>query len=823
MVLVQENETATLPGRIAVLKDRLYSRHYQTDIERAKFYTRVYKRTESQPPCMRAALGLEETLRNMTIRIEDKERIIGSKSAKEWGGPMYLEASGRSVWSIMALLFYGKDKPVKDVFPNGALGVSAEFLKDAGKITAEEFKELTTEILPYWKKNSTGVHKIARWEKEGIVHSFKRNSSVGEGLRGSPDGDAAEAASDTITGTSDSHGHVTVGIKKVLDMGFKGISRQAAEQLAKLQPGDKNYARRKDFLESVQVSANAACIFAERYAKLAEELAQKATGDRKAELLEIADRCRRVPAEPPRNFFEAVQAIWLTQAMVLIAYGDGSITCPGRVDQFLYPFYLKDLKAGRITRDLALEIIEEYYLKLATNIYFGPENVTIGGVDKNGKDATNEVSYLFLKAHRDLKGLRNGLAVRLNKNTPRDFLLKACEVHKITAGLAFYNDDVVIRDLIGDGYSIADARDYSIVGCAEPTGTGNNNGNTASNALLPVGVLETALYEGCRAASGWQRIGLATPPASQFKTFEDVKKAFADQLEYFVSNCVRRADVRDEVVAEVRPVPLLSATIEGCVESGEDVTRGGARYNHGSIGGQALGTLADSLTAIKWAVFDKKFITMEELVKHLRNNFKGAEDVRQKLLHAPKYGNDNPYADETAAWVADLYSQTVTSKKFWVGGRYRTCMISSLSQTAEGAGCGATPDGRLAGAAVSNGLSVSNGRDVSGMTAALRSAASVSGAPFSDGSAFNIVFNPSIIASEEGLNKFASMIEGYFTLGGRMVQFNPMSRETLLDAQAHPENYSDLNVKVSGFSMRFIDLPKGIQDDIIARTEYTEM
>ncbi len=300
MVLLQQNKTDVLPQRIALLKERLYSRHYQTDIERAKYYTRVYKRTENQPPCMRAALGLEETLRNMTIRIEDGERLIGSKSAKEWGGPMYLEASGRSVWSIMAILFYGKDKAVKDVFPNGALGVSAEFLKDAGKITEEEFRELTQEILPYWKENNTGVHKIARWEKVGIVPSLKRNMSMGEGLRtGNPDGSSSEVASDTITGTADSHGHVSVGIKKVLDMGFKGIARQAAEQLSKLSSNEKNFERRKDFLESVQVSAKAACIFAERYARLAEGLAEKATGERKADLLEIADRCHRVPAEPP--------------------------------------------------------------------------------------------------------------------------------------------------------------------------------------------------------------------------------------------------------------------------------------------------------------------------------------------------------------------------------------------------------------------------------------------------------------------------------------------------------------------------------------------
>jgi formate C-acetyltransferase len=314
---------------------------------------------------------------------------------------------------------------------------------------------------------------------------------------------------------------------------------------------------------------------------------------------------------------------------------------------------------------------------------------------------------------------------------------------------------------------------------------------------------------------------MATPPTSEFKTFEEVKQAYADQLAFVIDGLVKRADSRDKLLTETYPIPLLSATIEGCVESGKDITSGGARYNHGSIGAQGLATVANSLAAIKWAVFGKELLTMEELIEHVRNNFEGAEDIRRELLAAPKYGNDDPYADEIATWVADVVSQTVTDQKFWAGGRYRTCMISSLTQTLEGAGCGATPDGRLAGAAVANGLSPTNGTDVNGMTAALRSAASVSGASLSDGSAFNLLLNPSAIKSDEQLDKFASIIEAYFALGGRQVQFNPMSKDVLLDAQDHPENYPELVVKVSGFSERFIDIPKELQDDIIARTEHT--
>jgi len=804
-------------ARIGILKNRVMSTPYETDVERARYYTRAYQRTEGQPPCLRAARGLEETLRHMTIRIEDGERIIGSKSAKKWGGPAYIEASAEHPFFSLATKFYKRGKAIKDVFPNGLIGVSAEFMENMADISEEEYRELTEEIMPYWRDKSISYQRALRWKEQGLE---PRPIRPGQGVIATPFGTLSSALPDTIMIVTNGQGHVTVGIKKVLDIGFNGIARQAAERLAHLREGEENYSRRKDFLESVQITAAAACEFAERYASLAEAMAQQATAERKIELLQIADRCRRVPADPPRNLMEALQAVWLTQAMVLISYGDASITCPGRVDQYVYPYYESDRQSGRITREQALEAIEEYYTKLATNIYFGPNNVTIGGVDASGQDATNDISYLFLEANQNLKGLRNGLAVRISSKTPHEFLVRACEGHRITAGVTFYNDEVVIENLIGDGYSQEDARDYSIVGCAEPTGSGNNNGYTGGNGLLPVTILEAALNEGRRWVAGWAPMGAPTGPASSFETFDDVKKAYAAQMAYAVDLIVKRARLKDELIAEHFPLPLLSSTIEGCLESGEDITRGGARYNHGCVNGQGLATIANSLAAIKWAVFDKKLLTMEELVRHTRNNFEGAEDVRQWLLNAPKFGNDDPYVDEIAVWVADLYNREVQSHPFWLGGRHRPCLISALSQDMEGSICGATPDGRLAGTPVSNGMSPSNGTDRNGLTAALRSAAKVSAVPISSGTSFNVTLNPANVRTDEGLEKLVAAIEAYFALGGRQVQFNPLSRATLLDAQAHPENYPELNVKVSGFSMRFIDIPKSLQDDIIARTEY---
>ena len=573
----------------------------------------------------------------------------------------------------------------------------------------------------------------------------------------------------------------------------------------------------------MQVAADAVCEHAERYARLAEELAEKSDGGRRGELLEIADRCRRVPAEPPTSFKDAVQAIWMTQVVTAVSYGEDAIFAPGRVDQYLYPYYREDIEAGRITREEALEALDEYFIKISTFTGFGPNNITIGGMDRRGEDATNEISFLMLESYNRLKGLRNGLAVRISAKSPREFLVRASETHRNTAGIAFYNDSVVIRDLMQDGYALEDARDYAVVGCVELTSTGNNNGYTSGSIAHFVLALEMALNEGCALSSKWERIGVKTPPAAAFKTFEDVKQAFAEQLANSIDVMVKLTEAKDQVFAESFPTPLLSSTIEGCVESGRDNTRGGARYNHASVSCQGLGTVTNSLVAIRWAVFEEKMVTMEELVGHLRNNFEGAEGLRQQLLRkAPKYGNDDPKADEIAAWVAGVLDKEARKHRRGIdGGTYRALLISAFSsQVAEGRMLGATPDGRLQGQAVSNGISPANGTELNGMTAALHSGVAASGAHLSSGTAFNMTLNPMTIRTDEGAEKLASLVEGYFALGGRQVQFNPMGRDTLKDAQEHPENYPDLMVKVSGYSFRFIDLSRALQNDIIARTEF---
>lgn len=801
-MIATTKEEVAYSERISRLREKLLASRFEADIERARYYTAAYKSTEGWPPCMRAAKGLEETLRRMSIKIDDDDRLVGAKSIKTVAAPIGIERSSVSRTVFIGIPFHGKK--VDDIrFLDNVEAVGPEWVKALMEMPEEEVRELRDEILPYWRGKDAHSLMVARWKEEGLVSESDPIPHV--------------------AAVGDMQGHVTVGIKKVLDMGFKGIAGQAAERLAALKEGDADYEQRKDFLESVQVAAAAVCEHAERYARLAEEMAQRADDRRKAELIEIADRCRRVPAGPPTSFKDAAQAIWMTQVVTAISYGEDAIFAPGRVDQYLYPYYRKDIDAGRITREEALEALDEYFIKLSTFTGFGPNNVTIGGVNRDGADATNEISYLMLECLIRLKGLRYGLAVRISEGTPREFLVKACEAHRRTAGIAFYNDAVVIEDLMQDGYALEDARDYAVVGCVELTSTGNNNGYTSGSiAHFPL-TLEMALNEGRAFRGKWERIGAGTPHPREFKSFEDVKQAFAEQVANSVDVMVKLTEAKDRVFAESFPTPLLSSTIEGCVESGRDVTRGGARYNHASVSSQGLGTVANSLAAVRWAVFEEKIVTMEELVNHLRNNFEGAEDLRQKLLRkAPKYGNDDPKVDEIAAWAAGVLDKGSRKHKRGIdGGTYRALLISAFSsQVTEGRQLGATPDGRLQGEPVSNGLSPANGTELRGMTAALRSGAAASGARLSSGTAFNMTLNPMTLRTDEGVEKLASLIEGYFALGGRQVQFNPMGRETLKDAQEHPENYPDLMVKVSGYSFRFIDLSRSLQNDIIARTEF---
>ncbi len=800
--------------RVGKIRDRMLSLPRELDIERARCYTRIYKQMENAPPCMKNVKALEEFLRSLPIKIYEDELLVGVKSSKIRADPMEIERGMRA--SLFGFIFDESiDKKIRDYFK-----ANFSFYNRYAPLPEEEIEELKNDIIPFWKDRTVESLKIEYWKKAGLFVESKNSKAIPNPFGGSMTGTDVFAFA---TG----QGHVIPGYRRVLKIGFEGIEKMAAEGIANLKETDEDYDQRKDFYESVQVAARAVREYSNRYATLAIEMAENASETRKAELLEIAERARRVPALPPRTFMEALQSIWMTNVVMEMSYGEGNIFSQGRVDQYLYPYYAADLAEGRITYKEALEAIEEYLVKLSSVVIAGQNNITIGGLDKSGYDATNEISYLFLEAIANVKSLLNTLSIRISSKTPRSFLKRVCETFRYTAGMGIHNDEILVPQLQDTGYSLEDARDYSIVGCVEPTGTGNDFSYTAGNGIWFSIVFNMALNEGRTLLSGTQTVGAKTPPPSSFTSFEDVKKAFVDQLSNAIDLAVEKAELKDKAYADYMPSPLLSSTIEGCLESGMDATRNGARYNNRPMGAQGLATVTNSLAAIRWAVFEEKIVTMEELVKHMNKNFKGAEVLREKLRNkAPKYGNGDEKTDELAKWVATtLCDITRKHKSKSSGGIYHPCLVSAAgTQVTEGKMLGATADGRLYGEPVANGISPANGTEKNGVTMALRSVAYATAEPhLTNGVAMNIRLNPSLLQTDEGLDHLTSIVKAYLESGGRELQINPISSEVLKDAQVHPENYPDLSVKVTGYSARFVEITKELQDDIIARTVFGEL
>ncbi|MFW9969033.1 MAG: pyruvate formate lyase family protein [Candidatus Odinarchaeota archaeon] len=814
-MVVQDLKLTPLQGipseRVRKVRDRMLSMPRELDIERARCYTRIYKQMEDAPPCMKNVKALEEFLRCLPIRIEEDELLVGVKSSKVRADPLEIERGMRA--RLFGFIYNDSiDKKIRDNF-------SANFslINRYVPLTEQEVDELKNEILPFWKGRTVEDRKLEYWKKAGLYEEPKGFATFPFG--GSTSGTDMFAA-------ASGQGHVIPGYRRVLKMGFRGIEKIAEEGLAKLKKTDENYDKRKDFYESVIIAAKAVCDYSNRYAALAMEIAENALETRKAELLEIVERTKRVPALPPRTFMEALQSIWMTNVVMEMSYGEGNIFSQGRVDQYLYPYYAADLAEGRITYEEALEAIEEYLVKLASVVIAGQNNITIGGLDKDGNDATNDVSYMFLEAIANVKSLLNTLSIRISPKTPRDFIKRTIEAFKYTAGMGIHNDEVLVPQLYNTGYALGDARDYSLVGCVEPHGTGNDFSYTAGNVVQISILLNMALNEGRTLLSGNKNVGAKTPPASTFKSFEDVKKAFVDQLTFAIDLTVKKAELKDKAFADYLPSPLLSSTIEGCLESGMDATRNGAKYNNNPMGSQGLATVTNSLAAIRWAVFEEKLVTMEELVRHMNRNFKDAEELREKLRNkSPKYGNGDETTDELAKWVATTLCEITRKYKARGGnGIYHNCLVSSGTQVIEGRLLGATADGRLSGEPVANGISPANGTENNGLTMALRSVAFATAEPhLTNGATMNIRINPSLIQTDEGIDQFTSILEAYLELGGRELQINPISSAILKDAQAHPENYPDLSVKVTGYSARFIEITKELQDDIIARTVFNEI
>ena len=833
------SESIPKTERIQRLIDHLYEKMPEIESARAVLITESYQATENEPMVLRRAKAFAHILENLPIIIREEELIVGSTTIAPRGCQTYpefsfewLEAEFDTVATRSADPFY----------------------------ISEQAKEDLRRVHKYWKGKTTSELATAYMAPEtlrAMEHNiFTPGNYFYNGV-----------------------GHVTVQYEKVLAIGYEGIMAEVEAELAKCNVGDGDYAKRSSFLEAVLISCKAAITYANRYAELARKEADACRdGRRKAELLKIADNCLRVPAKGATNFYEACQSFWFVQQLLQIESSGHSIS-PGRFDQYMYPYYKKDLDAEILTREFAQELMDCIWVKLndlnkcrdaaSAEGFAGYslfQNLIAGGQNKEGIDVTNDLSFMCIEASMHTQLPAPSLSVRVWNGSPHDFLIKAAELTRTGVGLpAYYNDEVIIPSLVSRGLTLEDAREYNIIGCVEPQKAGKTEGWHDAAFFNMCRPLELVFSNGMDKG---ERISIRTGDVEKMSTFDEFYDAYKEQMKYNISLMVNADNAIDVAHAERCPLPYLSCMVDDCIKRGKTVQEGGAVYNFTGPQGFGVANMADALYVVKTLVYEEKKISMAELKELLTLNYgKGLDavsladlateiasgmkasgkqvgeqeiaailkqvkelsespDVKargERLLsmieEVPKFGNDIPEVDAFARDVAYTYTRPLETFKNPRGGMYQAGLYPVSANVPLGAQTGATPDGRLAHKPVADGVSPSAGKDVNGPTAAANSVSRLDHYIASNGTLFNQKFHPSALSGRTGLENFVALIRSYFDQKGSHMQFNVVSRETLLDAQKHPENYKHLVVRVAGYSALFTTLSRSLQDDIINRTE----
>jgi len=780
-----------LSPRVQKLLDNYYAARPEVFAERAVLATEAYAQTEGLPIAIRRARMMWHILGGITVLIRDGELIVGCKTAAILGSPLYPEVA--SDW-------------VEEELDTIALREEAPFyLSDGTKET------LRAEVFDYWRGKQVYNRimevlpsEIQQATDEGLFFHYYLNRTIG---------------------------HITVDYERVLKKGFLGLKAEVEDELKRIDYEKRGCLKKIHLLQAMSLCCDAAIRFAERYADEAERLATAESDPvRRAELEQIAEICRWVPAHPARTFREALQSFWFVHLILNLETNSYAIG-PGRFDQYMYPYYRADIDAGRLTREQAGELLACLWIKFneltvvkeggtakASTTYNDFQNLNLGGQTIEGQDATNELSYLCVDVIGQLKLPQPQIAALISEKTPDQFLMKACEVISLGFGLpAVFNDDEKVQALLHKGKTLEDARLGGINGCVELVAPGKDNMASSGYLSMPK-CLELALNNGINPLTGTQ-LGPRTGDPCDFTSFGQLMGAFRQQLAHAIELKTVYDGIARQAYAEFCPVPFTSLLISDCLEKGRDYHDGGARYNLPLICGVGTGTMADSLAAIKKLVCDEEKMSLEELVTALRADFAGYERLRQMLLNrAPKWGNGDGYVDTLAHDVVEMFCDELEKHCNAEGVPYAANMIPTTTHIWFGSLNGATPDGRLAETPLSEGISPVQGMDTNGPTAVLRSMARLDHARCC-GTLLNMKFHPSALSGEEGLHKFAHLIRTYFKLGGHHTQFNVVSAETLRAAQEHPEEHRNVIVRVAGYSDYFVRLSRDLQDEIISRTE----
>jgi trans-4-hydroxy-L-proline dehydratase len=780
--------------RVARLRQQSLDTKPWLSIERAALLTEFYRQAEADSTPVLRAKAFAYLMERKAIYIGDGELIVGERGPAPKGTPTFPELCCHSVEDFEILNTREKisyavgDEAVRvqrdDVIPQWA----GRSMRD------RMFREMT----PAWKDAYAA----------GIFTEFMEQRSPG---------------------------HTVLG-DVIYRKGLLDLQADVETALSALDffADPTAYDRQQELL-AMSISIDAAIRFAERHAEKAEQLAEaEADPRRKAELLRIAEVCHHVPAHKPRNFWEALQAYWFTHLSVVTEQNTWDSFCPGRFDQHLFPFYKAQVESGTMTRAQAQELLECLWVKFnsqpappkvgvtaaESGTYTDFANINNGGLTPEGADAVNDVTYLILDVIDEMRLLQPSSNLQLSKKNPDRFLRRGLEIVRKGWGQpSIFNADVVVEELLRQGKSIEDARCGGISGCVETGAFGKEAYILTGYFNLPK-VLEIALNNGLDPRTG-KRIGIETGDPRGFTSYEQVFEAYRRQLHHFVDIKVRGNNVIERLYAEHMPAPFLSTLVDDCIAKGRDYNAGGPRYNTTYIMGVAPGTCTDSLSAIKHHVFEEKDLSMGELLDALAANFAGHEKTRLLLWNrTPKYGNDDARADAILKQVFDAFYEEINGRPNTKGGVYRVNWLSTTCHVYFGSVTGATPDGRKAYEAHSDGISPAQGADRHGPTAVIQSAARMDHAR-TGGTLLNQKFTPKVVEGDEGLDHLLHLVRSYFKLDGHHIQFNVVTAETLRKAQAHPEQYRDLIVRVAGYSDYFCDLTPALQEEIIARTEQT--
>jgi len=781
--------------RIKRLREQSVNLRPYLSLERATLLTQFYKQGQSERvsvPVARA-LALKYILENKEICINPGELIVGERGPGPRAAPTYPEICTHTLNDFEIL--------------NSREKISF-------KITEQDRKVQEETIIPFWSGRSIRDRIFEEvdpeWKaayKAGVFTEFQEQRAPGH----------------------------TVLDNKIFRKGFMDLGNDIVESINKLDFfSDPDALDKREQLKAMAIAAEAIIAYAKRHAERLRRLAKEETGPiRKTELDQMAGICERVPAHAPQTFWEALQHYWFVHVGVITELNTWDSFNPGRLDQHLLPFYRRDLENGALTEEQARELLQAFWIKFnnqpappkvgvtaqESNTYTDFCLINLAGVKETGEDAANELTYLILDVIDEMRLLQPSSMVQISKKSPDRLLTRALKIIKTGYGQpSLFNAEAIVQELVRQGKSLADARNGGASGCVE-TGAFGKESYILTGYFNLVKVLEITLHNGIDPRTG-ERIGLQTGSPEKFTTFDEMLDAYKNQLKYFVDVKIKGNRVIERLWAEYLPAPFLSILIDDCIQKGRDYNDGGARYDTSYIQGVGLGTITDSLTAIKYHVYDKKHFTLSELLRAMKSDFVGAESLRKMLLNeTPKYGNDDDYADDLLSQVFGIYFEAIDGRPNTKGGHYRINLLSTTCHVYFGSVVGATPDGRKADEPVSEGMSPVQGADRLGPTAVLKSAAKIDHL-LSGGTLLNQKFSPQLVADEDGITKLAHLIRAYFKMDGHHIQFNVVSAETLRKAQREPEKYRDLIVRVAGYSDYFVDLGVDLQNEIIKRTEH---